>query len=63
MLTLAKVLIALAAIAFFVAVVAALFGSDATLGIQAESSSRACTNLAVLAIAVALLIKKKTEAV
>lgn len=50
--TLAKVLIVLAAIAFVLAVTAALTGR--IMDVRPESYSRACSNLALLAIALVL---------
>ncbi len=48
---LAKLLIALAALAFLLAVVTALLGIP-IVGVVPEGFSRACTNLALLAIGV-----------
>lgn len=48
-----KLLVVLAALSFVVAVVVSL--TDPILGLPAESFSRACTNLALLAIAVAVM--------
>ena len=48
---LAKLLIALAALAFLLAVVTALLGMP-IVGVVPEGFSRACTNLALLAIGV-----------
>ncbi len=53
----AKGLVALAALSFIVAVLAGLMGG-ALMGIPAESFSRACTNLALVAIALMLMGSK-----
>ena len=45
-------LIGLAIIAFLLAVITVLTNSHFLMGIQAESFSRACTNLALIAIAI-----------
>ena len=50
----AKGLVALAVLAFISAVVAGLMGG-ALMGFPAESFSRACSNLALVAIAVMLM--------
>ncbi len=52
----AKGLVALAALSFIVAVLAGLMGG-ALIGVPAESISRACSNLALVAIAVMLMGK------
>ena len=49
-------LIILAGLAFVFAVLGALFSFN-ILGIQAEGFSRACSNLALLAIALAVCVK------
>jgi len=54
-------LIVLAALAFVVAVLTAVFHFG-ILGIQAEGFSRACTNLALIAIALAVCFKKEPSA-
>ncbi len=53
----AKGLVALAALSFIVAVLASLMGGGVLMGIPAESFSRACSNLALVAIAVMLMGK------
>ncbi len=53
----AKGLVVLAALSFIGAVLAGLMGG-ALMGFPAESFSRACTNLAVVAIAVMLMGSK-----
>jgi hypothetical protein len=50
-------LIGLAAIAFLLAVVAVLF-TGPIMGVSPEGFSHACTNLALLAIALALVTRK-----
>ena len=52
------VLVALAAVAFVVAIIGALAGQN-FLSVAPEGYSRACTNLAVLAIAFRKLTHKK----
>lgn len=52
------VLIALSAVGFILAVVAAYSGG--LVGISAEGFSRGCSNLALLAIALMLATKKKS---
>ena len=47
-------LIGLAIIAFLLAVITVLAQSQFVMGIHAESFSRACTNLALLAIAISV---------
>jgi len=54
------ILIALAALAFVLAVVGVLFPSSQVLGIQPEAYSRASTNLALLAVATSLLGRGKS---
>ncbi len=53
----AKGLVALAALSFIVAVLASLMGGGALMGVPAESFSRACSNLALVAIVVMLMGK------
>jgi hypothetical protein len=50
----AKGLVALAVLSFIAAVLASLMGG-ALMGFPAESFSRACTNLALVAVAVMLM--------
>ncbi len=57
MFTLAKVLVGLAALAFVFAVITVLVGGLPIMGICAEAFSRACNNIALLAVAVALIFK------
>jgi hypothetical protein len=52
------VLVVLAAVAFVLAVVGALMGQD-FLNVAPEGFSRACTNLALLAVAVVLVAHRK----
>jgi hypothetical protein len=52
----AKLLVLLAAVTFVLAVVGALTGS--MMGIGAEALSRACTNLALLALATVMVFKE-----
>ena len=52
----AKGLVALAALTFVIAVLAGLMGGD-IMGFPAESFSRACSNLALVAIALMLMGK------
>ncbi len=52
-----KLLIALAALAFLLAVVTALLGTP-IVGILPEGFSRACTNLALLAIGLRLCFRE-----
>ncbi|MCH7565425.1 MAG: hypothetical protein IH968_16555 [Gemmatimonadetes bacterium] len=56
----AKVLVVLAAITFILAVVGAYTG--ALMGIGAEAYSRACTNLALLALAIVIVFKEERAA-
>ncbi len=56
----AKLLVLLAAITFVLAVVGAYTGN--IVGIGAEAYSRACTNLALLAIAIVLVFKEEGSA-
>ena len=55
---LAKLLVLLAAISFALAVVGGAF-TGAIVGIGAEAFSRACTNLALLAIAIVMVFKEE----
>ena len=59
MLYLIKVLIILAALCFVIAVITALAGPIA--GIQPEGFSRACTNLALISVALAVLFKEENK--
>jgi hypothetical protein len=52
------VLIGLSALGFILAVISALFNVS-LLGVTAEGLSRACSNLALIAIAVHLVMKEK----
>ncbi len=56
----AKVLVVLAAITFVLAVVGAYTGT--LMGIGAEALSRACTNLALIAIAGVMVFKEEASA-
>ena len=56
----AKLLVLLAAITFVLAVVGAYTGN--IVGIGAEAYSRACTNLALLALATAMVFKEEGSA-
>ena len=56
----AKLLVLLAAVTFVVAVVGAWTGT--IMGIGAEAFSRACTNLALLAIAIVMVFKEEGAA-
>ena len=51
------VLIALSALGFIVAILESIFGFNA-FGVSPEGYSRACSNLALIAIALAVCIKK-----
>ena len=53
----AKLLVLLAVISFVLAVIGAFTG--ALIGIGAEAYSRACTNLALLALAVVVVFKEE----
>ncbi len=55
---LAKTLVGLAALAFVLAVVSALTGQP-ILNVRPESFSRSCTNLALLALAVSIVLGEK----
>ena len=57
---LAKLLVLLAAITFVLAVVGAWTGT--MMGIGAEALSRACTNLALIAIAMVMVFKEEGAA-
>ncbi len=56
----AKLLVLLAVITFVLAVVGAWTGNIGTIG--AEAYSRACTNLALMAIAIVLVFKEEGAA-
>ena len=56
----AKLFVLLALITFIVAVIGAFTG--AIVGIGAEAYSRACTNLALLAIAIVMVFKEEGSA-
>ena len=56
----AKLLVLLAVITFVLAVVGAWTGT--IMGIGAEAFSRACTNLALLAIAIVMVFKEERAA-
>ena len=56
----AKLLVLLAAITFVLAVVGAYAG--VMMGIGAEALSRACTNLALIAIAIVMVFKEEGAA-
>ena len=56
----AKLLVLLAVITFVLAVVGAWTGT--IMGIGAEAFSRACTNLALLAIAIVMVFKEEGAA-
>ena len=53
----AKLLVVLAALTFVLAVVGAWTGT--IMGIGAEAYSRACTNLALLALAIVMVFKEE----
>jgi hypothetical protein len=57
--TLVKVLISLSALAFVLAVIEVLF-TGPIMNIVPESLSRACTNLAIIAIALSICFKEKS---
>ncbi len=57
----AKLLVLLAALTFVLAVVGGAFTGN-ILGIGAEAYSRACTNLALMAIAVVMVFKEEGAA-
>ena len=57
----AKLFVLLAVIAFLLAIVAS-FWMGAILGIGAEAYSRACTNLALLAIAIVMVFEEEGSA-
>ena len=59
--SLAKVLVALSGLMFVSAIAAVWAGS--IISIQPEGFSRACSNLALLAIAVALVFKGRSDPV
>jgi hypothetical protein len=54
----ARGLILIAFLAFVAAVIGVLFGTKIVMGIDPESLSRACTNLALVGIGVALVFKE-----
>ncbi len=56
----AKLLVVLAALTFVLAVIGAWTGT--MMGIGAEAYSRACTNLALMAIAIVLVFEEKGSA-
>ena len=56
----AKLLVVLAALTFVLAVVGAWTGT--IMGIGAEAYSRACTNLALLALAIVMVFKEEPSA-
>ena len=56
--TISKMLIGLASLAFLLAVFAVLLWP--VFGIQAESFSRACSNLALIAIAMSVCTKRES---
>ncbi len=56
----AKLLVALAALTFVLAVIGAWTGT--IMGIGAEAYSRACTNLALLALAIVIVFKEERAA-
>ena len=57
----AKLLVLLAALTFVLAVVGGAFTGN-ILGVGAEAYSRACTNLALLAIAIVMVFKEEGAA-
>lgn len=56
----AKLLVVLAALTFVLAVIGAWTGT--IMGIGAEAYSRACTNLALLALAIVIVFKEERAA-
>jgi len=56
----AKLLVVLAALTFVLAVIGAWTGT--MMGIGAEAYSRACTNLALLALAIVIVFKEERAA-
>ena len=56
---LTKLLVGLSALAFVLAVIGALFGPATILGVAPEGFSRACSNLALIAIAVSICFKSR----
>ena len=54
-------LIGLAALGFLLAVATVLSGGPVVMGIHAESFSRACINLALIAIALSVCCPKKSS--
>ena len=59
MLNVAKVLIGLSALAFVAAVISSLSGVS-IIGVTPEGFSRACSNLALIAIALLVAFERKT---
>ncbi len=57
----AKLLVILAAITFVLAVIGGMW-TGAIVGIGAEAYSRACTNLALMAIAIVIVFKEEGAA-
>ncbi len=57
----AKLLVVLAAITFVLAVIGGMW-TGAIVGIGAEAYSRACTNLALLALALVMVFKEEQSA-
>ena len=57
----AKLLVLLAFLAFLLAIVASLW-MGAIMGIGAEAYSRACTNLALIAIAIVMVFEEEGSA-
>lgn len=58
--SLIKILIGLSGLAFVLAVIEVLFGFW-ILGLQPETLSRACSNLALIAIALSLVFKEEPK--
>jgi len=56
--SLSKVLVCLSAIAFILAAVGVLFATDKIMGVVPEAFSRACSNLALLSIAIVITFGK-----
>ena len=54
----AKILVALSILAFVLAVIGALFSSP-ILGVASEGYSRACTNLALIALALSICFRDR----
>ena len=55
----AKILVALSILAFVLAVIGALFMSSTILGVASEGYSRACTNLALIALALSICFRDR----